>query len=66
MSEYETNLFTNHPNCTLENIHWYRQKKSEMSSDELMMQEYPSDDIEAFQDSGLPAFRSSRKRASRK
>jgi hypothetical protein len=59
MSEYETNLFNNHPNCTLENIHWYRQKKSEMSSDELMMQEYPSDDIEAFQDSGLPAFRAS-------
>jgi hypothetical protein len=23
-----------------------------------MKQEYPSDDIEAFQDSGLPAFRS--------
>ena len=59
MSEYERHLFAGHPDCTLENIHWYRQKKSEMSSDELMMQEYPSDDIEAFQDSGLPAFRSS-------
>lgn len=54
---YEQNLFANHPDCTLENIHWYRRKKAEMATDELMMQEYPSDDIEAFQDSGLPAFR---------
>lgn len=58
MDDYEKNLFNNHSDCTLDNIHWYRRKKSEMSSDELMMQEYPSDDIEAFQDSGLPAFRS--------
>ncbi|MFV0587081.1 hypothetical protein [Bacteroides reticulotermitis] len=57
MDEYERILFDNHPRCTLENIHWYRRKKSEMATDELMMQEYPSDDIEAFQDSGLPAFR---------
>ena len=57
MDEYERNLFANHPDCTLENIHWYRRKKAEMATDELMMQEYPSDDIEAFQDSGLPAFR---------
>ena len=57
MDEYERALFDNHSMCTLENIHWYRRKKSEMATDELMMQEYPSDDIEAFQDSGLPAFR---------
>ena len=58
LNEYELNLFQNHHECTLENINWYRGKNSEMTSDELMKQEYPSDDIEAFQDSGLPAFRS--------
>jgi len=58
LSDYELNLFNNHTKCTLENINWYRGKNSEMSSDEIMRQEYPSDDIEAFQDSGLPAFRS--------
>lgn len=58
LNEYELNLFWSHPKCTLENINWYRGKNSEMSSDEIMKQEYPSDDVEAFQDSGLPAFRS--------
>lgn len=57
MNDYERNLFENHPDCTLENIHWYRVTKSGMISDEYMFQEFPSDDIEAFQDSGLPAFR---------
>ena len=58
LDEYEQNLFFNHKRCLLENINWYRVKNAEMSSDEIMRQEYPSDDIEAFQDSGLPAFRS--------
>lgn len=57
MSEHELALFASHPQCTLENLNWYRGKSSEMSGVELMKQEYPSDDIEAFQDSGLPAFR---------
>lgn len=59
MDEYELELFQYHAPCTLENIHWYRGKKSEMTSDELMKQEYPSDDTEAFLDSGLPAFKAS-------
>lgn len=58
LSEYEQELFDNHKKCTLENLNWYRGKCSEMSSDEIMKQEYPSDDVEAFQDAGLPAFRS--------
>lgn len=66
MSEYERLLFENHPSCTLENIHWYRRKKSEMDSNELMLQEYPSDDIEAFQNSGIPAFRAADIEAMRK
>jgi hypothetical protein len=59
LNEYEENLFFSHKNCTLENINWYRGKNSEMSSDEIMHQEFPSDDVEAFQDSGLPVFRAS-------
>jgi hypothetical protein len=58
MDEYELNLFHNNEACTLENINWRRLKRSEMSSEAKMKQEYPSDDVEAFQDSGLPAFRS--------
>lgn len=58
LTDYELNLFNNHKGCTLENLNWYRGKLSEMPSHAKMKQEYPSDDIEAFQDSGLPAFRS--------
>ena len=57
LSEYELGLFNEHDECTLENINWYRGKNGDMDTDELMKQEFPSDDIEAFQDSGLPAFR---------
>ncbi len=57
LTERELDLFVNHEECTLENLNWYRGKNAEMDTDELMMQEFPSDDIEAFQDSGLPAFR---------
>ncbi len=58
LNEYELNLFNNKKECTLENLNWRRAKRAEMSSEAKMKQEYPSDDIEAFQDSGLPAFRS--------
>lgn len=57
LNERELDLFMNHEECTLENLNWYRVKSSEMDTDELMMQEFPSDAIEAFQDSGMPAFR---------
>ena len=57
MNDYEKNLFLNHEDCTLENINWYRGKLSEMTSHAHMKQEYPSDPIEAFQDSGMPVYR---------
>lgn len=66
MTEYELNLFVNHAECTLENINWYRGKLSEMTSHALMKQEYPSDSIEAFQDSGMPVFRADDVEALRK
>lgn len=56
LNEYEKNLFTNHKECTLEHINWYRAKSGTMSSISMMKQEYPSDDIEAFQFSGMPVF----------
>ena len=57
LNNYENNLFINHKECSLENLNWYRGKLATMSSIQKMKQEYPSDDIEAFQDSGMPAFR---------
>ena len=60
MNEYENNLFLNHECCTLENIsigtgegsfpqcHPFHKMKARSTL---------SDDIEAFQDSGTPAFR---------
>jgi hypothetical protein len=57
LNEYELNLYNNHEDCELENLNWYRGKLSEMTSHALMKQEYPSDPIEAFQNSGTPAFR---------
>ncbi len=56
-TEYESNLFYNNKLCTLENINWYRGKLAEMTSMEEMMQDYPSDDTEAFQNSGMPDFK---------
>lgn len=58
MNEYEKNLFLNNESCTLEHLNWYRAKAGTMPSLSLMKQEYPSDDIEAFQFSGMPVFRS--------
>lgn len=56
MTESEWLLFNNHKECTLENLNWYRWKLSTMPSEWQMKQEYPSNDIEAFQSSGNPVF----------
>ncbi len=56
-SDYEQNLFNNQKLCTLENLNWRRMKAATMPSESKMKQEYPSDDIEAFQDSGSPVFK---------
>ena len=66
MNEYEINTFTNHPDCTLENLNWRRLKAGTMPNERFMKQEFPLDDIEAFQDSGMPAFRSEDIEAMRK
>ena len=58
MSPYEWNLFNLNDECSLEKVNWYRAKAGELPSASKMKQEYPSDDIEAFQDSGSPVFRS--------
>ena len=56
LSEYEKNLWKNHPLCTLENLNWRRREAAKMPSETKMKQEFPSDDIEAFQASGSPVF----------
>jgi len=66
MNEYEINTFNNHPDCTLENLNWRRLKAVTMPNERIMKQEYPLDDIEAFQDSGTPAFRNEDIEAMRK
>lgn len=58
MTDYEWNLWNNHEECTLENLNWRRMMAATMPSESKMKQEYPSDDIEAFQDSGSPVFKS--------
>jgi hypothetical protein len=58
MNDYELNTFQNHPECTLENLNWRRRKAASMPNERIMKREFPLDDIEAFQDSGIPAFRS--------
>lgn len=54
MSEYEWMLFDK--GATLEAINWYRGKSGEAASESSMKEEFPSDDIEAFQNSGQPVF----------
>lgn len=54
MSEYEWMLFDK--GATLEAINWYRGKSGEAASESSMQEEFPSDDIEAFQNSGQPVF----------
>lgn len=66
LNEYEWNLWNNHERCTLENINWRRKKAATMPSESKMRQEYPADDIEAFQDSGTPVFRADDVEAMRK
>lgn len=66
MTDYEWNLWNNHEACTLENLNWRRMMAATMPSESKMKQEYPSDDIEAFQDSGSPVFKSEEIEALRK
>ncbi|MDR2684543.1 MAG: hypothetical protein LBB53_04080, partial [Prevotellaceae bacterium] len=57
LNEYELNLWKNNKRCTLENLNWYRLELATSPSIEMMRQENPSNDIEAFQNSGTPVFK---------
>ena len=54
-TEYERWLFEE-KGATLEAIAWYRDKRKEFTSHADMMQEFPSDDLEAFKHSGSRVF----------
>ena len=58
LSPYERELWAKSEEVTLESLNWRRGKLNTMSNPEKMAQEFPSDDIEAFVDSGTPVFRS--------
>lgn len=55
LTEYEWSLFDK--GATLEAINWYRGKSGEAADESSMQEEFPSDDIEAFQHSGRPVFK---------
>jgi hypothetical protein len=54
MSEYEWSLWEK--GATLEQISWYRTESMKYTGEWQMRQEYPSDDVEAFQSSGKRKF----------
>lgn len=54
MDAYERGLWSR--GITLERIAWYRQKRREVGQHELMMAEYPTDDLEAFTNSDCAVF----------
>ena len=54
LDEYEINLWER--GLTLEMIAWYHTKRKEYNSHTQMMAEYPSDDIEAFANTGRCVF----------
>lgn len=54
MDDYERHLWE--IGCTLGQIAWYHAKRREMSSHRAMMAEYPTDDVEAFVNTGNDVF----------
>lgn len=54
LDEYERGLWRR--GLTLEQICWYHMKRREFSSHKAMMAEYPSDDVEAFVNTGCSVF----------
>lgn len=55
LNEYERNL-RDEFHCTLDQICWYREKRSEYQTHEQMMSEYPTTDEEAFISTAHSAF----------
>lgn len=56
LDDYERDLW--HQGLTLEMIAWYHAKRKEYNSHSQMKAEYPTNDIEAFANSGSPVFNS--------
>lgn len=54
LDDYERTLWQQ--GCTLEMIAWYHSKRKEYNSHSQMQAEYPTNDIEAFANSGMPVF----------
>lgn len=54
LDEYEEGLWQQ--GLTLEMIAWYHAKRREYNSHNQMQAEYPTNDIEAFANSGMPVF----------
>lgn len=57
LDEYELSLWQS--GLTLEMIAWYHDKRKEYNSHSQMQAEYPTNDIEAFANSGMPVFNAS-------
>ena len=54
LDEYERRLWDD--GCTLEQLAWYHSKRKEYSTHTQMMEEFPSNDIEAFANTGNCVF----------
>ena len=54
MDDYEHQLWDE--GCTLEMINWYHHKRKAYGSHHLMMAEFPSNDLEAFSNTGSGVF----------
>lgn len=55
LDAYELDLWHRH-GCTLEQIAWYREKRREYPTQQLMAAEYPTDAVEAFANTGSGVF----------
>lgn len=55
LDSYERGLWHKY-GCTLEQIDWYREKRREYPTRQLMAAEYPTDDVEAFANTGSSVF----------
>lgn len=55
IDDYERNLIDVY-GCTLEQVNWYHQRRKEMSDHSCMKAEYPTNDVEAFANTGSAVF----------
>lgn len=55
LDDYEHELITRY-GCSLEQVNWYHTKRREYPDHALMQSEYPTNDVEAFTNSGYHVF----------